>query len=110
MCPPSHAGGDGAAQVLAQGAQPQGGHVPQRTGGDLGRDGAGGVCEGHGASLQADCQVYFQPTLPGMEEGRGEREGWEEVDQGEMQPWKKNERAFFEICVHFLSHILSLIS
>ena len=59
------------AQVLAKGTQSEGGHVPQRTGGDNGRHGARGVRKGHAGSIQTDCQMCLQPTLSGKAHSSG---------------------------------------
>ena len=53
------------AQVLAQGPQPQGGHVSQRVGGDPRRHRAGRVPEGGGAAVHSVDQVRLQSSLPG---------------------------------------------
>lgn len=59
------AGGHGSSQVLAQDSQSEGGDVPQRAGGDPGRDRAVRVREGHGAALPSAGQVCVQSSLPG---------------------------------------------
>ncbi len=63
---PSPPGGVGSSEVLAEGAQSQGGDVPQRAGGDSRRHGAGGVCQGHAAAFPTDRPLHLQPSLPGI--------------------------------------------
>jgi len=58
-------GDNGPPQVLAEGAQSQGGDVPERARGDPGCHRARRVHQGHGAALQDTRQVCLQSTLSG---------------------------------------------
>ena len=59
-------GCDGSVEVLAEGPQPQGGHVPQRAGGDYGRHGASRVRKGHAATFPTDRKMCLKSTLSGI--------------------------------------------
>lgn len=76
------AGGHGSSQVLAQDSQSEGGDVPQRAGGDPGRDRAVRVREGDGAALPSAGQVCVQSALSGERSERNARLSDSEVGQG----------------------------